>query len=870
MSTVDYGEKWCKLMDRAIAAVINRKRGMLGILTATYLHQPVEEGGVALKSVAAAQLYHQAFAVYKALNSPDRHCASVSRAALRLGCLPGTEVITDKQRMTVEIRIIENKEADEWGNDPTSQTLRDDWTRWIPVQVRAENQELLQHCRELYDMDTPKALLQHSRGVTRNAMQTLPRQGENYNMFIGRTPAPYGHPWANMDRAQMIKNANSTLGDTKRWWAVQNYLAFYPHSEQTISDAQARNKEPPTALPLHPMIALEHRLSHITAYADDSEHREIWTDASIDKASMRMSSAYWTATEEQMEGIQMGDDPFIVQLAREMKAKSPESSGYILTNNTDDINAGEMKAVILALTQFARVKNITLYTDSAYVMSVFKRLKQMYMPHGQWCPPARDAVIADKHGVRSREMRMLQELVTDRWHLKRGIEICKVHAHLIDPNTQADDKHERRWNEMEEAYEDRMMLILKGNRMADVIAKEAAAKIPVRKTEPQREQSRFGDAYALFMQVDPKLKKHSPFNMITDFSKVYKQRIERDWEAHWRNKQRTCAKENKPIPIRWTDDDTVDKKHMNLLWKHKQHKQVELHNFRDRMLRKELPEKQKLHRRITDERQGEFWAEVYNKRGLISRYSTPACPMKCGMVERDNHFLHECPDQTLTHDDSKERALAQTICETRIDNTHEKAKQQVQKLLTTAKAYESTRWMNGLKHSQWLYMGVLPKKLRKTLSSWRVRWKGNITTVLREVQANLITHARDKWRARCKAMIEEEREQKKAEQRDRERQMELDEGEEEDRRLREEEYRQLRNDARRDSDGEGEHGKRPRRRNDDDDDDEMHIDREPEPPDGRNASRRRPRRQRREAAAREEDEDDAGNLRSRSRRANIK
>ncbi len=125
------------------------------------------------------------------------------------------------------------------------------------------------------------------------------------------------------------------------------------------------------------------------------------------------------------------------------------------------------------------------------------------------------------------------------------------------------------------------------------------------------------------MQVDPKLKKHSPFNMITDFSKVYKQRIERDWAAHWGNKQRTCARENKPIPIRWTDDDTVDKKHMNLLWKHKQHKQVELHNFRDRMLRKELPEKQKLHERITDERQGEFWAEVYNKRGLISRYSTP-------------------------------------------------------------------------------------------------------------------------------------------------------------------------------------------------------------------------------------------------------
>ncbi len=75
--------------------------------------------------------------------------------------------------------------------------------------------------------------------------------------------------------------------------------------------------------------------------------------------------------------------------------------------------------------------------------------------------------------------------------------------------------------------------------------------------------------------------------------------------------------------------------------------------------------------------------------------------MKGGMAERrerDNHFLHECP-----------RALAQTICETIIDNAHEKAKQQVQKLLTAAKAYESTQWMSGLKHSQWLYMGVLPK-----------------------------------------------------------------------------------------------------------------------------------------------------------------
>jgi hypothetical protein len=72
MCVADFGETWCKAMDRAIASVVNRKRHMMGLLAPAYLHQQPEDGGVGLKSVAALQVYHIVFAVQKSLNSPDR------------------------------------------------------------------------------------------------------------------------------------------------------------------------------------------------------------------------------------------------------------------------------------------------------------------------------------------------------------------------------------------------------------------------------------------------------------------------------------------------------------------------------------------------------------------------------------------------------------------------------------------------------------------------------------------------------------------------------------------------------------------------------------------------------------------------------
>ena len=90
-------------------------------------------------------------------------------------------------------------------------------------------------------------------------------------------------------------------------------------------------------------------------------------------------------------------------------------------------------AAAIAIAQFNRTPDIHLYTDSAFVVSIYEKLVQAYFPHGNasFCPPVREDLRFEKHtSHRTPIIRMLQELIVNRWKVGHNTFIQKVHAHL--------------------------------------------------------------------------------------------------------------------------------------------------------------------------------------------------------------------------------------------------------------------------------------------------------------------------------------------------------------------------------------------------------------------------------------------------------
>jgi hypothetical protein len=91
-------------------------------------------------------------------------------------------------------------------------------------------------------------------------------------------------------------------------------------------------------------------------------------------------------------------------------------------------------------------------------------------------------------------------------------------------------------------------------------------------------------------------------------------------------------------PIILNIDETIDTENMTTLWKLKQLEDIKLHSFRERMIRKELPESDKIYRRLQDPKNGTYWRDVHRKAIAKGRYSSAQCPLGCGSIETDNHF----------------------------------------------------------------------------------------------------------------------------------------------------------------------------------------------------------------------------------------
>jgi hypothetical protein len=646
----------------------------------------------------------------------------------------------------MEVSFVKNMCAPENSSDPLYAQFRDDWSHWVPYNRRRPG--AVNSIHELHSLRTLDDIVNAADG---RVLKDLPRSNDirvycalaPAHGAASRLPAPRSDDEAAERRIQVRE-------DETEWHSYYKYLVDRSHS----SDSNE----------LHPWVALEHERLHLLPNkfvpVGHLEEIEVWTDASLDEKTKQMASSFWAGDTKYVIAHAPGTLPSAC-VTPSIATDTP-CHGSSITKNSDDINVGEMKAVLLALLAYRNVQHVHVYTDSAYTLHVFESIHKLYWSGNEFDPPTRRERITDKQGRRTREMRMLEELMLQRWARGAQVTMSKVHAHLLDGDEQQDStRHERRMDEMRKQYGDRTAHVLAGNRLVDLIAKNAASR-DGQHEEPKRTHSRFDDPYVLYTADKPK-NRFAWLSRTTNLDKIYWHKIEHEWTKYWTVKQRANNAQQKPQPVLWASDDKTDTKHMSLLWKSHNRKLVQLHTFRDRMCRKELPLREKIHTRINDATNGEFWRQVYSKRGLAERYSSAMCPTGCGHVDRDNHFL-ECAQ--IAHD---ERALATRIADAIVELVDDKQKHTISGKLRSAKAYDSTDWFNAFADKKWLRMGILPCKLAETLTRWRVKWSPShsLNDALREVQSILIEDARRKWHLRCKAMVDAERPLREAAKRER-------------------------------------------------------------------------------------------------------
>jgi hypothetical protein len=311
-----------------------------------------------------------------------------------------------------------------------------------------------------------------------------------------------------------------------------------------------------------------------------------------------------------------------------------------------------------------------------------------------------------------------------------------------------------------ELFGERTPHVLAGNRMVDALARIAAADTK-RRIDPVRAYSRFDDPYLLFCQENPS-DRASPRVQTNDPKEIYWNWVNTEWTRFALAKDKSRAKQGKPLAIAWADDETVDTKRMALLWHSRERRAVQLHTLRERICRKELPERAKIHNRIADEKQGEFWRQVYSKRGLHERYSSPSCPLCGAAVEQDNHFATACTHVKVAHTAATEEALASEILAHIANSIADEHQLRVEKALRQWQAHRTTDWMNNLTERSWLRLGIIPKGLAERLSALRIPWKGNATldSVVKGVQTILLEALERRWHTRCDLMAKAEREAK--------------------------------------------------------------------------------------------------------------
>src|SRR5687767_13131394 len=115
--------------------------------------------------------------------------------------------------------------------------------------------------------------------------------------------------------------------------------------------------------------------------------------------------------------------------------------------------------------------------------------------------------------------------------------------------------------EMRKLYGNKTNYVIRGNQLADYVAKTHAER-KLDRAEPYREQSRFSDPCQLRVPADItqiRVNATTAYKCIVDWSMLYKLRVDYEWKHYSITRERECRQKNKPIFIDIAKEALIDK-----------------------------------------------------------------------------------------------------------------------------------------------------------------------------------------------------------------------------------------------------------------------------------------------------------------------